>query len=128
MSRTRFENLEIYQLSEKLADLIWICVLTWDKFAKDTVGEQIVNSSDSIGANIAEGSGKGSDVDFKRYCKIARGSLYETKHWLRRAYNRRLLKPDEVENIKIILDELLPKISAYINYLDNKINNKDDSD
>ena len=128
MSKSRFENLEIYNLSEKLADLIWDCVIKWDKFAKETVGEQIVNSSDSVGANIAEGSGKGGDVEFKRYCKIARGSLFETKHWLRRAYKRNLLKKEEAENIKIILDEVLPKQSAYINYLDDRINKKEDDD
>ena len=118
MAKTRFENLEVYLLSENLADFIWDCVLTWDKFAKDTIGEQIVNSSDSVGANIAEGSGKGSNLDFKRYCKIARGSLYETKHWLRRAYKRKLLKDEEVGKIKTILNELLPKLSAYINFLE----------
>lgn len=75
MSKSRFENLKIYILSEDLADLVWDIVLTWDCFAKDTVGKQIVDSSDSIGANIAEGSGKGSILDFKRYCKIAQGSL-----------------------------------------------------
>ena len=51
-----------------------------------------MDASDSIGANIAEGSGKGSNMEFKRYCKIARGSLFESKHWLRRAYKRSLLK------------------------------------
>lgn len=59
MSKSRFENLEIYQLSEKLADLIWDLVLSWDHFAKETIGKQIVDSTDSIGSNIAEGSGKG---------------------------------------------------------------------
>ena len=92
MSKSRFENLEINNLSERLADLIWELVIKWEYFAKNTIGKQIVDASDSIGANIAEGSGKGSNMEFKRYCKIARGSLFETKHWLRRAYKRSLLK------------------------------------
>ena len=82
MSKSNFENLEIYSLSEKLSDFVWDVVLTWDYFAKNTVGKQIVEAFDSIGANIAEGSGKGSDIDFKRFVKIARGSLFESKHWL----------------------------------------------
>jgi four helix bundle protein len=121
MPKSRFENLEIYNLSEKLADLIWELVLKWEYFAKDTIGKQIVDASDSVGANIAEGSGKGSNIEFKRYCKIARGSLFETKHWLRRAYKRNLLKENDIEEIKNILDELLPKLSAYIKYLEQKI-------
>lgn len=126
MSKSRFEDLEIYQLAEKLADFIWDHVVSWNQFAKNTVGEQIVNSSDSVAANIAEGSGKGSDIEFKRYCKIARGSLFETKNWLRRSRRRKLLSEDEIRYIQNILDELLPKLSAYINFLDRKINKKDD--
>jgi four helix bundle protein len=80
MSKSRFENLEIYNLSERFADLIWELVIKWEYFAKNTIGKQIVDASDSVGANIAEGSGKGSDLEFRRYCKIARGSLFKTKH------------------------------------------------
>jgi four helix bundle protein len=91
MEQTNFEKLEFYQLSEKLADRIWDIVLSWNHLAQDTVGKQIVRSADSIGANIAGGSGRGSDKDYSRFLKIGRGSLYETKHWLRRAFKRKLL-------------------------------------
>jgi len=53
MERTNFEKLQVYQLSEKLADNVWNIVIAWDSFAKDTVGKQIVRSADSIGANIS---------------------------------------------------------------------------
>jgi four helix bundle protein len=89
MTRANFENLRIYQLSETLADQIWHCTIRWDNFAKDTVGKQLVRAADSIGANIAEGSGRGSSQDYRRFLRMARGSLYETLHWLRRAYTRK---------------------------------------
>jgi four helix bundle protein len=111
----------------RLADLIWDLGLTWDYFAKDTIGNQIVGASDSIGANIAEGSGKGSDLDFKRYCKIVRGSLFETKYWLKRSYKRKLLKENEIKEIKNILNRTLPKLMTYINFLEQKIKKKYDS-
>jgi len=57
-------------------------------FAKSTIGSRFVKSADSIGANIAEESEKGSSLDNKRFAKIARGSLFETKHWLRRAVKK----------------------------------------
>ena len=80
MPRTNFEKLRVYQLAEELADKIWDIVIKWNYFAKDTIGKQIVKSADSIGANIAEGTGRGSFADNKRFAKIARGSLFETKH------------------------------------------------
>jgi four helix bundle protein len=113
MGKTSFEDLEVYKLAEKLADEIWHIVITWDNFAKRTVGEQIVDSSDSVCANIAEGNGRFNYKDNSRFIKIARGSLYETKNWLRRAYLRKLLTDEQVEKLKPILDELLPKLNSY---------------
>ena len=114
MQVTNFENLKIYQLSEKLADRVWIIVLEWNHLAQDTVGKQIIRAADSIGANIAEGSGRGSDKDYSRFLKISRGSLYETKHWLRRAYKRKLLTQEQINELKIIINELTPKLNTYI--------------
>ncbi|NWF89536.1 MAG: four helix bundle protein [Ignavibacteriaceae bacterium] len=120
--KTKFEDLEIFQLSEKLADAIWVMAISWDSFAKNTVGTQIVNAADGVGSSIAEGSGKGSYRDFRRYVKISRGSLYETKYWLRRTVARKLISQQEIKNIKPLMDELLPKINAFIKYLDSIIN------
>jgi hypothetical protein len=49
VERTNFEKLDVYRLSEKLADDVWNIVIGWDTFAKDTVGKQIVRAADSIG-------------------------------------------------------------------------------
>lgn len=109
-----FQNLRVYQLSELLADNIWQIVKNWEHFAKDTLGQQIVRSADSIGANIAEGVGRGSYQDNRRFVKIARGSLNETQHWLRRAYRRNLLTAEQVNTLKPIIDELAPKLNSYL--------------
>jgi len=114
MARTNFEELEVYKLSERLADEIWAAVSSWDRFARDTVGKQIVRAADSIGANIAEGTGRGSFQDNRRFVRTARGSLNETKHWLRRAHSRKLLNPQMVKRVKPILDELAPRLNAYL--------------
>jgi four helix bundle protein len=115
MATVSFENLEVYQLSEKLADLVWEVVRAWDTFAKDTVGKQLVRAADSIGANIAEGSGRGSFQDNRRFVRVARASLYETRHWLRRAFKRQLLSETAVVALKAILDELAPRLNAFLN-------------
>jgi four helix bundle protein len=115
MSKTNFESLRVYQLSEKLADHIWSIVLDWNALARDTVGKQLIRAADSIGANIAEGTRRGTFVDNRRFVRIARGSLDETQHWLRRAYKRDLLTNKHVGSLKSIVDELAPKLSAYLN-------------
>ena len=76
--------------------------------------ETINQFRDSVGANIAEGTGRGSFADNRRFTKIARASLFEMKHWLRRAYKRRLLSETEVASFQKLIKELTPKLSDYI--------------
>ena len=114
MEKTNFENLHIYRLSERLAEQIWRIVLGWEYFAKNTVGIQIVKAADSVGANIAEGSGRGTEAELRRFLRVARGSLYETQHWLRRAYKRNLLTQKQVDELVAVLRELSPKLNAYL--------------
>ena len=114
MATLGFENLEVYRLSEALADAIWKLVVRWERLAQDTVGKQMIRSADSIGANIAEGTGRGSFGDNRRFVRMARASLYETHHWLRRAYRRELLTPEHTKHLKPILDELRPRLNAYL--------------
>ncbi|MFN6484908.1 MULTISPECIES: four helix bundle protein [unclassified Nostoc] len=119
MATKRFQELQVYKLSEQLANDIWKIVEGWNFFAKDTIGKQIVRSADSIGANIAEGLGRGSFQDNRRFIKIARGSLNETQHWLRRAYTRNLLTTEQINAIKTIINELAPKLNSYLNSIGN---------
>ena len=111
---TKFENLRVYQMSETLVDEIWNIVISWDNFAKNTVGKQIVRAADSVGANIAEGEGRGTHLDNKRFARIARGSLQETQHWLRRAYKRNLLTGAQIEKLKPLIENLSPSLNAYL--------------
>jgi four helix bundle protein len=117
MARTNFENLRVYQLSEQLADLIWEIVTRWESFDRTTTGKQIVEAADSVGANVSGGVGRYGKQDNKRFAYYARGSLYETKHWLRRAFKRNLLSDSDVSRLKPVLDELGPRLNAYINSL-----------
>ena len=115
-----FEELRVYQTAEQLADAIWDVVAKWESFAKDSVGKQIVRSADSVGANIAEGFGRGTYNDNKRFVRISRGSLYETRHWLHRANRRRLIEPPQYSALLTQLDTLAHDINRYINYLRNR--------
>ena len=112
--KSNFDNLPVYQLAERLADEIWNIVGSWDQFAQDTVGKQIVRSVDSIGANIAEGTSRNNFQDHQHFVRMAMGSLNETRHWLRRAYTRHLLTTEQVNKLKPILDELAPRLNAYL--------------
>lgn len=112
-----FEDLEIYRLSERLADEVWEYVIRWDAFARDRVGGQLVEAADSIGANISEGSGRGTFKDNCHFARIARGSFFETRHFLRRAYRRRLLTRLQFASLRPVVSELGPRLTAYVRSL-----------
>ncbi len=112
-----FEELRVFQMAETLADEVWNIVITWNTFAKDTVGKQVVRAVDSIGANIAEGAGRASKKDNQRFIKISRGSLNESIYWLRRAEKRKLIKKDEISRLHEATNTLGRSLNAYLKSL-----------
>ncbi|WP_218919496.1 four helix bundle protein [Spirosoma aerolatum] len=64
---------------------MWQAVISWDFFAKDTVGKQLVRSVDSVAANISEGFGRYRYKGNIHFCYIARGSPLETRTWIDKA-------------------------------------------
>ena len=115
MARTGFEKLLVYQLAEELSDLAWQAARDWDKLAQDTVGKQLIIAADHIGAYIAEGTGRASYAENKKSAKMARGYLFEVRHWLRTAQKRELLSEDKMSLFRELIDQLMPKLGAYIN-------------
>ena len=80
---------------------------------------QIRRASSSVGANIAEGCGRGTDPDFSRFLQIAMGSASELESHLELAHDLNLLSEvnyqtlnTEITGIKRMLAGLLKKIKA----------------
>lgn len=107
-------ELDIYKLAEELSDMIWNAFDEWSKKVQITIGYQIIKSSDSIPANISEGYGRYTPADRKLFYRYARGSFEETKAWLRKLIRRKIIKKSEVIRYTKIIDELGPKLNAFI--------------
>jgi len=115
----RIEDIEVHNLSEAFADEIWAIATAWDYFAKDTLGKQIVRSADSIGANIAEGFGRFHYKENKNFCYFSRGSIIETKGWLRKAKTRGLICDDVFQSLMQQLETIHLKLNIYIKFIGN---------
>lgn len=107
-------DLDVYKLAEALSDIIWEAYDTWNFKTQRTVGFQIIDASDSIAANIAEGFGRFTPADRKNFYLYSRGSFEETKCWLRKLIRRKILTLEQQEKITPIINELGPKINAFI--------------
>ncbi len=110
----KLEELKVYQLAMDVGENVWDIVRKWDYFAKDTVGKQLVKSVDSIAANISEGYGRFHYKENKQFCYYSRGSLYETKTWLNKAHNRRLIADDNFQSLQNDLETIAYKLNSYI--------------
>ena len=114
---TELEDLKILQTAEGIADVVWKRVVQWEEFAKDVVGKQMARATDSIGANIAESYGRFNYGEKLQFLYYSRGSLFETKFWLKRALARDLMKPDEVKIYAARLSDVARQLNAFVNSL-----------
>jgi four helix bundle protein len=108
------EDLRVLKVAETICDNLWKRVAHWGPFARDTVGKQLVEAADSVGANIAEAYGRfhfGEKLTFLYY---ARGSLFETKYWLNRARARELLEAEAVQTYATELTDLARQLNVLL--------------
>jgi len=115
------EDLEIYQISMQLSDIVWNEVSKWNYFEKDTLGKQWIRAIDSVSANISEGYGRFSYVEMRHFTRIARGSLKENSTWLAKAHNRKLISTETHENLISTTNKLSIKINNFLTTLEKKI-------
>ncbi|HEY1594627.1 MAG TPA: four helix bundle protein [Thermoleophilaceae bacterium] len=94
-----FKGLRVYALARALAAQIYAQVGEWRYLDQRTLGTQLIRSGDSVGANIAEASGRWHHADQRRLLLIARGSLKETEHWILVAQERGLMDSRAHESI-----------------------------
>jgi len=115
-----FENLEVYQKGLDFAVSVIDVVDELDTPRKHyRLIEQLEASSTSVALNIAEGKGRYSKKEFKRFLYISRGSLYETvamlqifvkKQWLEHSKYKILYS--KAEEINRMLSGLINSIST----------------
>ena len=120
----KLEELKVYQLAMDIGERVWVVIDKWDYFAKDTVGKQLVKSVDSIAANLSEGYGRYHYKENKQFCYYSRGSLYETKTWIKKAHDRRLIVDNDFQTLQSDLETIAYKLNNYIKSIGPKINSK----
>jgi four helix bundle protein len=112
-----FRDLDVYRRSVALAHALYRAVVSWSSFDRWSVGLQLIRAADSVGANLAEGSGRLGTRDHRRFLFIARSSACELQHWLEQAHARGLSCPDnaldEATEVTRMLNGLIRNIPTY---------------
>ena len=110
-------EMEVYRLAERLSDMVWNTYDSWDFKAQKTMGIQIIRSSDSIAANIAEGYGRYHFQENIQFCRISRGSMYETQDHLITCLDNEYIAQEEYKSIWDISENAIRVLDGYIRYL-----------
>lgn len=72
-----FRQLLVWQRSYRLSTRLVDTAGQFRGPARYALGNQITRASISVPSNIAEGAGRGSEREFRRFLRIALGSAYE---------------------------------------------------
>ena len=110
----KLEDLVVYQLAMEIGDNVYFQIEKWDSFQKWTTGKQLIEAADSIAANISEGYGRYFYKENRQFQYYSRGSQTETKTWLTKAKNRKLISEESFNEFIIKLDELGKRHNNYI--------------
>ena len=113
-SGSGFSELEIYKRYESLSELLWDMVESWPRRFQSIIGDQMLRAADSIGANIAEGVGRGHYKECLHHLYYARGSLAETQHWIRIAVRRKLVVEARIQPLRELSSTLHKQLNAFI--------------
>lgn len=112
-----FRKLQIWQIGIELNKDVYTLVKSFPTSDKYILTSQILRSTISIPSNIAEGSGRKSEKEFKQYLSIAIGSSYELETQLIIAETYGYITPEELQIILDKLIELQKKIVKFKNQL-----------
>jgi four helix bundle protein len=98
-----FKKLQIWQLGMEIVDDVYNMIPSIPSEGRFGMKSQVTRAAVSVPANIAEGNGKRSEKDKKRFVEIALGSAFELETHLIIVKNRKWVEEK-------LIDELIEKV------------------
>ena len=109
----RFLNWNVYQDAKQIVNSIFQITTKFPNTQKFGLGDQLNRAAVSIVLNIAEGSGKNSDVDMNHFFNIAMGSLNEVVAGLDIARDNGLISKGQFDELEIKLIQIGKQLNGF---------------
>lgn len=119
-----FRNLEIWKEGIALVKAIYQLVDQLPDNEKYGLRSQMCRAVVSIPLNIAEGSSRSSEIDYKRFLEMAIGSSFELETQLIVTTEIGFCSEDNINDLIQHIHHLQQKTNALINKLKQSINNR----
>jgi four helix bundle protein len=111
----QLKDLQVYQLARQLSAKAWEIYQKMDYWEKRNIGDQFIRSSDSVGANIAEGYHRFNYYDKARFYYYSRASMAEAlDHWAELLYQRGLISEEEFSDLVLLKHDLQVRLNNFI--------------
>ena len=111
-----FEKLEVWQLARGLKKDIYQLSKLFPKEEMFGLTSQVRRSMGSITTNLAEGSGRASNIDKAHFTNICYSSGLETIDHLITAHDLEFIDNETYESLRLRLDELINKLNSLYKY------------
>jgi four helix bundle protein len=109
------KDLEVYQLAKQLSSKAWELYESMDWQVRKIMGDQFIESADSVGANIAEGYRRYHYLDKIKFYYNSRASLAEAcSHWLELLRERGKITDKNYEELKELEKKIEIKLANFI--------------
>ncbi len=115
-----FTDLNVWKEARSFQLFIFNLSKSFPPEEKYKLSDQIIRSSRSIAANIAEGHGRFHLQEQIQFCRQARGSLSEVLNHIYTAFDCNYISKEQVIEIENKADLLLKLVNGYIFYLKNQ--------
>jgi four helix bundle protein len=112
-----FKNLKVWQKSHVLLLEVYRAVESFPKEELFGLSRQLKEAALSIEANLAEGTGKSGDVDFKRFVSISLGSACELESHMIAARDLKFLASPAFERLNSMCQEVRRMLVALVRRL-----------
>ena len=115
-----FKELIVWQKTRTLVKQVYLITNEFPATEKYNLVSQMQTCAVSIMSNIAEGSGRGSDIDFARFLDMSLGSGHELESLFIVAFDVGYINKKHLEELSSQLSEIQKMIVALTKKLRNK--------
>jgi four helix bundle protein len=116
-----FKDLVVWTKAHRLTLVVYQRTRAFPKEEMFGLTSQLRRASASIGANIAEGCGRRSDAEMKRFLQIARGSASEVECHLLLAKDLQFLAADEFNDLEKKVLEVQRMLASLVQRLQSPV-------